>query len=1284
MRFTAPTDKDFNVKLKPLLTDPAYPGTLQWQAVPPESKPAWLTIDSARNEMYGRPKMDHLGVATFTLFVKEAGTENADSTRVEITVIAPPEWKENPLNLGFQNEREEMAQIDLKTKINNPPPGLTFSWENEKPEWMNISPGGIITGTPKRPHVGPYGDKDSDRFMIVATGPGGGARVRAYGKVILVLQPPKWQAAQFPLPDAPEDDAYEQPQSGKVINPEGASLTFSKVSGPDWVSVSPSGVIYGTPKKKDISDNVAIVVKFVGKLGTTTFPDESAKFTVKVLHVNHCPEIANVTLPPAYTKKAYPAQQLKATDYDDDSLKFEISSFGGPGADWARLTPDGKFTGTPDKPNMGADSWLVSVSDGQCNRQAMVKVTVIKSNEPPVCTTGIAFLPDAKEDFDYAENLNQPKYVVDPDPGDTLTFTLIRPRNRNNWARVSSAGIFSGKPDKTDVGPLTYDIKVEDGVSGSVVCAFNITVQHTNHDPKWKLDPYFQAKEENPLPDSVNVKDYVEDSDGDTLIFKKVSGPAWVQVASNGQLTGLPPDPGIFTVVVAADDQQGGMINGTVTLEVIAVNHAPRWTSDPIILPDVDEDKSANASLAEYAEDPDPGDTLTFRKAPNGGTCPAWIQVKSDGTVTGVPRRPNDIGINRCKVRVLDKESLFAEAQLQITVKKVNRQPKWQQDPIKLPPAYEEKDFSFSFLVPEQYAIDDDNDALTFSKKDGPAWLKISPQGVASGKPEKADVITEFKAVFEVTDNLSQPVPVNVVGEVIHVNHPPKINSEAWSMIIKEREIVTVNLLDSVTDPDGDPLNCDLRGQPSFATRAQCVLTLKPKHEDLGGNQFKDYQFTVVVDDFQLSAEGPFKVRVVRDPQLPVCRDLAFEAKTGQPFSASIEGACTDKDGMPITYPEMTGPEWLKLSGATISGTAADQHLGENIFTVSGKNDALITKFKVTIKVVPGIETDRFTLGTEAGPAENLWIVDASHCNKVLRRLLTDNIHWYYEAIRGASVALTGTYLSADAQRDDGLPVQVGVGPYIIFGSGQAAIDDFNQRTVVASEGKNCCNSPIWSMFRFYQRVPGIPEIYHNQYMMERVPMDALIITNQRDHYRFYAKNTPQAKWTAADYAQNFIEFHQKEKKLYRVSAIVPPCTRLIETLPEEQWHGSEGAYKTLVDKTGGLYFPTQGGCDLDNKKMRKIMEDYAAFVIDRAKVHGKSRYQLTKPPNETSSMKVSVNNVLIPGNTGGETDKWYYDNATNEVVFRWYLIDVGQLKSGLPIVIEYRISRLGSRKQPF
>ena len=83
-----------------------------------------------------------------------------------------------------------------------------------------------------------------------------------------------------------------------------------------------------------------------------------------------------------------------------------------------------------------------------------------------------------------------------------------------------------------------------------------------------------------------SVASDASDLNGDALSYAKVSGPAWLNVAANGGLSGVPAtiDANTNSFVISATDS-GGLSN-TLTL-FIYVNGAPSFTADPFTMPGI-------------------------------------------------------------------------------------------------------------------------------------------------------------------------------------------------------------------------------------------------------------------------------------------------------------------------------------------------------------------------------------------------------------------------------------------------------------------------------------------------------------------------------------------------------------------------------------------------------------------------------------------------------------------------------------------------------------------------
>jgi hypothetical protein len=89
-----------------------------------------------------------------------------------------------------------------------------------------------------------------------------------------------------------------------------------------------------------------------------------------------------------------------------------------------------------------------------------------------------------------------------------------------------------------------------------------------NNPPVYNSNPFSK-------PDAVLRQAYsgtlagnASDPDGDALTFSKVSGSPWLQVGSNGALSGSPRIAGTHTFVIRVQDTKGASADATLTIYV--------------------------------------------------------------------------------------------------------------------------------------------------------------------------------------------------------------------------------------------------------------------------------------------------------------------------------------------------------------------------------------------------------------------------------------------------------------------------------------------------------------------------------------------------------------------------------------------------------------------------------------------------------------------------------------------------------------------------------------------
>ncbi|QUE52655.1 tandem-95 repeat protein [Luteolibacter ambystomatis] len=539
--------------------------------------------------------------------------------------------------------------------------------------------------------------------------------------------------------NATEDAAYSGSIAsyGSDINP-GDTLTYSKVSGPSWLSVASNGALSGTPLDGDVGAN-AFTVKVTDAAGANA----TTALNITVTNTNDAP---------AFT--ANPITGAGATE--DSAYSGSIASYGADvdvgdtityskvsGPSWLVVASNGALSGTPLNGDVGANAFTVKVTDvAGADATTTLNITVANTNDAPTFTANPITGAGAAEDSAYSGSLAS--YGADVDVGDTITYSKV---SGPSWLSVASNGALSGTPLNANVGANAFTVKVTDAAGANSTATLNITVTNTNDAPTFTANPITGAGATEDSAYSGSIASYGADVDvGDSLTYSKVSGPSWLVVASNGALSGTPlnADVGANAFTVKVTDAAGANATTTLNITVANTNDAPTFTANPITGAGATEDSAYSGSIASYGADVDVGDTITYSKV----SGPSWLVVASNGALSGTPDNSN-VGANAFTVKVTDAAGANATTTLNITVANTNDAPTFTANPITGAGAAEDSAYSDSIA---SYGEDVDvDDTLTYSKVSGPAWLVVTSDGALSGTPLNGDVGTNVFTV-KVTD----------------------------------------------------------------------------------------------------------------------------------------------------------------------------------------------------------------------------------------------------------------------------------------------------------------------------------------------------------------------------------------------------------------------------------------------------------------------------------------------------------------------------------------------------
>ncbi len=132
----------------------------------------------------------------------------------------------------------------------NPGDVLTFT-KQSGPAWLNVSTSGALSGTPG------VGDVGANSWSVSVTDSGGLFTSATLNiSVTSVNNAPVWTSHSFTKLTGTVAAAYSGTLVGAATDPDvGDTLTYAKVTGPAWLTISANGALSGTPALTDVGVN---------------------------------------------------------------------------------------------------------------------------------------------------------------------------------------------------------------------------------------------------------------------------------------------------------------------------------------------------------------------------------------------------------------------------------------------------------------------------------------------------------------------------------------------------------------------------------------------------------------------------------------------------------------------------------------------------------------------------------------------------------------------------------------------------------------------------------------------------------------------------------------------------------------------------------------------------------------------------------------------------------------------------------------------------------------------
>ncbi len=834
-------------------------------------------------------------------------------------------WKSERINLGKQYP-DTYFEFDLSSAIDNPNgETVKFSFLGA-PKWMLIRDN-ILCGKPSYSDVGPY----YGILLIAESNSGAFETTEGYGEVIKTIRPPKWKSEKNLLEEAMEDIVYSTYLNEYIDNPDSLPISFYFLDKnfPKWLNLTPSGTLFGIPKRTDVG-NYSFKVACEYNLNESKVSVEGT-LVINVKWANKLPVWKNKSIFLGQTNQGQYFEKNLKTFVDDpdldlgDILTFEKIN----GANWLEVDKKGKLYGTPNASDVGENQFIIRVSDlSKSSDDCLVTIKVLKVNSLPVIYSDIKF--DLKEREEFNEDLNQKKYVFDAD-GDSLKFSLI---TKEEWISLKEDGKLELRPKHSNIGTRIIEFLVKD-FEVEVRGSFIVSVKRDPRPPVWLENPVvFSAIQNENFETSISLK--AKELDGVPLRFTKVSGPNWLTVKGDGTLFGLPTTIGKDTFVIVAENDLIGT-EGTLIIEIKQANRPPRWKQDPIILGSIEKDSKLDFELSQLAVDDD-GDNIIFKII----KAPTWFNI--DGSkLTGIPTELGDFSavISACDLLYCSQAGVVGKVVLP------NRPPIVHKE--KLSFSVKERDALSVLLSNPMYVEDPDKDTLKFSLEGSFDWINLSENGLIIFRPPHSK-LGNHPIGFKVNDG-NHIVSATMSLEVLPDPRPPIWLEDPIHFTATRGNKFEENIALKVKELDMNEVVFSLKSGPSWlSVSSNGLISGIPKSENEGKNEFVisasssggiSYA-TLIID-----VKKELKIIKLDDKKAPLVSELLWiidsSPKTNS-FLKSLEEAVDSLN----KYFKTINHSSLILSSRDFSGVPAKSYLGD-LFVIRGDNFSYLFKERINM-----------------------------------------------------------------------------------------------------------------------------------------------------------------------------------------------------------------------------------------------------------------------------------------------------------------------------------------------
>jgi len=743
--------------------------------------PTWLTLtDNGDNTaiLTGTPLQENVGDNNIIIVASDpnGGVTNHSFTISVANVNDAPVFTSSDITTT-----NEDSVYTYTITISDEDGDISAITANTLPNWLTLTDNGdntaTLTGTPLQEHVG------DNNVIIVASDPNGGVTNHSFTiSVANVNDAPVFTSSDITTTN--EDSVYTYTIT--ISDEDGDISAITANTLPTWLTLTDNGdntaTLTGTPLQEHIGDNNVIIVASDPNGGVTNH-----SFTISVANVNDAPVFTSSDITTTNEDSVY-TYTITVSDEDGDISAITANTL----PTWLTLTDNGDntatLTGTPLQEHVGDNNVIIIANDpngGVTNHSFTISVANV--NDAPVFTS--SDITTTNEDSVYTYTI-----TVSDEDGDISTITA---NTLPNWLTLTDNGdntaILTGTPLQQHVGDNNVIIVASDPDGGVTNHSFTISVANVNDAPVFTSSDITTTNEDSVYTYTITVSD----EDGDISTITANTLPNWLTLTDNGDntatLTGTPLQQhlGNNSVIIVANDQNGGVTNHSFTISVANVNDAAIFTSSDITT--ANEDSVYTYTITVSDED---GDINNI----TANTLPNWLTLTDNGdntaTLTGTPLQGN-LGNNQVVIVADDKNGGITNHSFTISVANMNDAPIFTSSDITT--TNEDSVYTYTITV-----SDEDGDISTITSNTLPTWLTLTDNGnntaTLTGTPLQEHVGNN-SVIVVANDQNGGITNHSFVINVINVNDQPTGQLDI-SGVVMEGETVEADTTD-INDEDG-------------------------------------------------------------------------------------------------------------------------------------------------------------------------------------------------------------------------------------------------------------------------------------------------------------------------------------------------------------------------------------------------------------------------------------------------------------------------------------------------